>query len=206
MRVFTREELRRFLEVAREHRLFPAFFLLASLGLRRGELLALRWEDVDWERGTVSIRRTLSWVRGEPLFQEPKTSGSARTLPLPPSALEVLKEWRKRWFEERLSLGPDWPETDLIFPSEAHTPMHPRNFLRTYKSLLERAGLPPLSLHALRHTFATMLLAEGENPKVVQELLGHSSISTTLGIYSKVLPSLKQKAVEKVDSILRGER
>jgi len=80
--------------------------------------------------------------------------------------------------------------------------MHPRNFLRAYKTLLREANLPPVSLHALRHSYATLLLTEGENPRVVKEMLGHSSVSTTLGIYSKVLPSLKQKASEKVDRLL----
>jgi len=88
------------------------------------------------------------------------------------------------------------------FPLKSTTPMHPRNFLRAYKTLLREANLPPVSLHALRHSYATLLLTEGENPRVVKEMLGHSSVSTTLGIYSKVLPSLKQKASEKVDRLL----
>lgn len=202
MQVLTREELRHFLEVAKSHRLFAAFYLLATLGLRRGEVLGLRWQDIDWEHGAINIRRTLSWVRGEAVFQEPKTRGSARTLPLPRSTLEVLREWRKKWLEEKLKLGNGWPDYDLVFPSEVHTPMHPRNFLRAYKTLLREANLPPVSLHALRHSYATLLLTEGENPRVVQEMLGHSSVSTTLGIYSKVLPSLKQRASEKVDRLL----
>lgn len=205
MKILTVEEIRQFLEVASHHRLYAAFLLLATTGLRRGEALGLKWGDLDFEHGTLAVKRTLSWVQGKPLLQEPKTSGSARVIPLPPSTLEALKEWRKKWLEEKLALGPDWPETELVFPSEVHTPMHPRGFLRTYKGLLEKAGLPSVSLHALRHSYATMLLAAGENPKVVQEMLGHSSISTTLGIYSKVLPSLKQQASLKVENILRGQ-
>lgn len=203
MQILTVEEIRRFLEVAQEHRLYPAFLLLATTGMRRGEVLGLKWGDVDWEHGTVTVKRTLSWVQGKPVFQEPKTSGSARTIPLPPSTLEALREWRREWIEERMKLGPDWTETDLVFPSEVHTPMHPRNFLRAYKGILEKAGLPSVSLHALRHSYATMLLATGENPRVVQEMLGHTSISTTLGIYSKVLPSLKYQASLKVENLLR---
>jgi len=188
--------------VAKKHRLFPAFYVLATTGLRRGELLGLKWQDIDWEHGTLTVQRNLVWVGGEPALQEPKTKGSYRTIPLPENTLEVLKEWRKKWLEERVKLGPDWPETDLVFPSEAHTAIYPRNFLRTFKSLLQEANLPMVSLHALRHSYATMLLMEGENPRVVQEILGHSAVTTTLGIYSKVLPSLKQQAVGKIERIL----
>jgi len=202
VQILTPQELKRFLEVAKKHRLFPAFYVLATTGLRRGELLGLKWQDIDWEHGTLTVQRNLVWVGREPALQEPKTKGSYRTIPLPESTLEVLKEWRKKWLEERVKLGPDWPETDLVFPSEVHTAMHPRNFLRAFKGLLQEAGLPMVSLHALRHSYATLLLAEGENPRVVQEILGHSTVTTTLGIYSKVLPSLKQQAVKKVERIL----
>jgi len=202
VQILTPQELKRFLEVAKKHRLFPAFYVLATTGLRRGELLGLKWQDIDWEHGTLTVQRNLVWVGGEPALQEPKTKGSYRTIPLPESTLEVLKEWRKKWLEERVKLGPDWPETDLVFPSEAHTAIYPRNFLRTFKSLLQEANLPMVSLHALRHSYATMLLMEGENPRVVQEILGHSAVTTTLGIYSKVLPSLKQQAVGKIERIL----
>ena len=202
VQILTSQELKRFLEVAKKHRLFPAFYVLATTGLRRGELLGLKWQDIDWEHGTLTVQRNLVWVRGEPVLQEPKTRGSYRTIPLPESTLEVLRGWRKRWLEEKLALGPDWPETDLVFPSEVHTAMHPRNFLRAFKNLLQEANLPMVSLHALRHSYATLLLAEGENPRVVQELLGHSTVTTTLGIYSRVLPSLKQQAVKKVERIL----
>jgi integrase len=202
VQILTPQELKRFLEVAKKHRLFPAFYVLATTGLRRGELLGLKWQDIDWEHGTLTVQRNLVWVGGEPALQEPKTKGSYRTIPLPENTLEVLKEWRKKWLEERVKLGPDWPETDLVFPSEAHTAIYPRNFLRTFKSLLQEANLPMVSLHALRHSYATMLLMEGENPRVVQEILGHSAVTTTLGIYSKVLPSLKQQAVGKIERIL----
>ena len=203
MRVLSEEELRRFMSIAREHRLYPAFLLLVSTGLRRGELLGLKWSDIDWERGTISIRRNLIELRGRVLLQEPKTRGSYRTIPLPESTLEVLRAWRKRWFEEKLTLGPDWPETDLVFPSEIHTTIHPRSFFRAFKTLLEQAGLPrDISIHSLRHTYATILLKEGEHPKVVQELLGHSSITTTLDVYSQVMPGLKERAQEKVAKML----
>ena len=167
------------------------------------ELLGLKWQDIDWEKQTISIEKTLTYLKGEFILEEPKTKGSCRTIPLFPEAVEVLKRWKKQWLEERIKLGADWPNTDLVFPSEAHTPMNPRNFLRTLKSILKEAGLSPdITIHSLRHTYATILLTEGEHPKVVQELLGHASITTTLDIYSRVMPGLKEQAVKKLEKVL----
>lgn len=203
VRILSKEEMECFLTFAKEHRLYPAFLLLLSTGLRRGELLALEWKDVDFERSTLTVRRNLVPLRGKFIFSEPKTRGSYRTLPLPEKVLEVLKEWRKKWIEEKLQLGPDWPNTDLIFPTEVHTPYHPRNFLRKLKEILRKANLPQdITIHALRHTYASLLLASGEHPKVVQELLGHSSITTTLDVYSQVMPGLKEKAAQKINDLL----
>ena len=203
IKVLSPEEIDKFLFCAQNYRLYPAFYLLLSTGIRRGELLGLKWQDVDWEKQTISIERTLTYLKGEFILEEPKTKGSCRTIPLFPEAVEVLKRWRKQWLEERIKLGADWPNTDLVFPSEAHTPMNPRNFLRTLKSILREAGLPPdITIHSLRHTYATILLTEGEHPKVVQELLGHASITTTLDIYSRVMPGLKEQAVKKLEKVL----
>lgn len=202
IKVLTKEELERFLEVAKKHRLYPAFYLLATTGLRRGELLALRWSDVDLERGTITVNRSLTTLNRGFIVQEPKTKSGKRTIPLLPEAVEILKEWRKKWLEEKLALGPDWPGTDLVFPSEVHTPIYPRNFLRTFRNICKEAHIKDLTIHGLRHSFASFLLASGENPKVVQELLGHASISLTLDTYSKVLPGLKEQAVMKLRDFL----
>lgn len=204
MKVLSEEELERFLESAKTFRLYPAFLLLISTGLRRGELLGLKWEDIDWDKKMIMVRRNLVEYRGKVVFQEPKTKNSCRTIPLTETALEELKNWRKKWLEERLRLGPEWPETELVFPSRVHTPERPRNFLRTFKVILEKAGLPPdVTIHSLRHTYATSLLKSGEHPKIVQELLGHSSITTTLDIYSRVMPGLKEQAQKKMENFLR---
>jgi len=152
------------------------------------------------------VERNLVCLRGKFLFREPKTRGSYRTIPLPQGTLAVLKEWRKKWLEEKLRLGGDWPETDLVFPTSLHTPEHPRNFLRVLKGILKEADLPQdITIHSLRHTYASLLLSQGEHPKVVQELLGHSSITTTLDVYSKVIPGLKEQSVKKLDALFRGK-
>jgi len=204
IKVLNQEEIERFLECAKNHRLYPAFLLLLTTGLRRGELLGLEWKNINWERKTLTVERNLVYLKGKFRFEEPKTKGSYRTIPLSDNAFKVLKKWRKKWLEERIKLGADWPNTDLVFPSEAHTPMNPRNFLRTLKGILKEAGLPlDVTIHSLRHTYATMLLSQGEHPKVVQELLGHSSITTTLDVYSKVMPGLKEQAVKKLDAFFQ---
>ncbi|MBC7107125.1 MAG: site-specific integrase, partial [Firmicutes bacterium] len=159
IQVLTEEEVGRFLEAARGYRLFPAFHLLVGSGLRRGELLGLRWQDVNLEAGTVTVERSLVATRTGPVFQEPKTRSGRRTVPLPRPVVRSLKAWRVRWKEERLKLGPDWPHTDLVFPTEVGTPIHPRNFLRAFKQVLAKAGLPEtITVHAIRHTYATLLL------------------------------------------------
>ncbi|BER92723.1 tyrosine-type recombinase/integrase [Atrimonas thermophila] len=204
IRVLSQEEIGKFLSAAKKHRLYPAFLLLLVTGLRRGELLGLKWEDVDFEKGAITIKRNLVYVNSKTFFQEPKTKHSQRSVPLPDIALIELKKWRKKWLEERMKLGSGWPETDLVFPSEIHTPINPRNFLRTLKNILREAGLPQdVTIHSLRHTCATMLLSSGEHPKIVQELLGHSSVTITLDTYSKVMPGLKEQAVKKLEQALK---
>jgi len=205
VQVLSREDIKKFIASSQDHRLFPAFFLLLTTGLRRGELLGLQWSDVDLERGTITVSRSLIYLKGKFIFQEPKTKGSSRTIPLPEVTQEVLKEWKRKWLEERMALGANWPKTDLVFPTEVHTPINPRNFGRTFKDLLKKAELSPtITIHGLRHTYATLLLSAGEHPKVVQELLGHSSITITMDTYSKVAPGLKEKAVEKLNAILNN--
>jgi len=204
LQILTREELQRFLEAARGHRLFAAFHLLIGSGMRRGEVLGLRWQDIDLKAGTVTVNQTLVKVNSGVAFHEPKTRSGRRRIPLPRDVVKSLRAWQVRWKEERLKLGPYWPHTDLVFPSEVGTPIQPRNFFRTFKQVLRKAGLPEtVTIHSLRHTYATLLLEAGEHPKVVQELLGHSSITMTLDLYSQVSPGLKERAVKTLDQIFR---
>ena len=124
--------------------------LLLTTGLRRGELLGLEWKNINWERKTLTVEQNLVYLKGKFRFEEPKTKGSYRTIPLSDDAFKVLKKWRKKWLEERIKLGADWPNIDLVFPSKTHTPMNPRNFLRTLKGILKEAGLPlDVTIHSL---------------------------------------------------------
>ena len=188
--------------------------LALATGMRQGELLGLRWADVDFASGTLSVRRQL--VRGGG-YSEPKTSKGRRRIDLPAGTVATLREHKKAQNEARLLLGSEWEHTDAVFctlsgyrgkkaePGSATLPGRPlqaRNVSRGFKQLLQAAGLPDVPFHALRHTAATLLLLQGEHPKVVQERLGHSNISMTLDTYSHLMPSMGRDAADRLDSLL----
>jgi integrase len=210
MRALTPEEAAAFLEAVRSDRLAALFDLALTSGMRPEEYLGLKWTDIDWQAGTVTVQRALIWPRsgkhGNWRFDEPKTSSSRRTIPLPPSTLRALKEHHRRQAEERLRVGAKWNDHGLIF-----TNLHGGPLVRFYviakhfKPALKRAGLPEsIRLYDLRHSCATLLLVAGENPKVVSERLGHASVAITLDIYSHVLPHMQQAASEKLENLLYG--
>ncbi|WP_243027875.1 tyrosine-type recombinase/integrase [Thermus albus] len=182
-REITEEELERILAVARSHRLFAAFYLLAALGLRRGEVLGLTWPDVDLDRGEIHIRRALvpNLLSGKTVLGPTKTSGSNRTLPLPEEARQVLLEHRTRLIEDRL-----YHPEGLVFPSINGTPLRPENLRRTWTTLLQKAGIPKARLHDLRATFITRIIRQTGNPKLAAALAGHKSLQTALQHYAKV--------------------
>lgn len=202
-----REQARRFLEAAEksgpdgEPARFHALYVLAlHIGMRPGELLALKWEDVDLEAGVLSINRTLS-MAGE--FTAPKTAKSRRRIRLTAGSIAALKAHRKRQLEERMRLSSLWRDHGLVFPSTVGTPLNHRNLARSFKDLLKRASLPESTrLYDLRHTCATLLLARNVHPKYVQELLGHASITLTLDTYSHVLPGMDGGAASAMDEAL----
>ena len=197
-----------------QERLFAAIFLAFGTGLRRGELLALRWQDFDPKAGTLEVRQTLVRVKNRAqgagegrtrlLLQEPKTAHSRRTVPIPEACLVALKQHRARQAEEKLLLGPAYQDQGLVFCREGGTPMDPELLPRTFARLLREADLPPLRFHDARHTFATLMLELGESPKTVQTLLGHSRVAMTLDIYSHVSLELEKKAVAKLNAALTG--
>jgi integrase len=202
MRVLSPEEARRFLEAARNFDYYVLFVLALATGLRLGELNGLRWQDVDLEAGVLYVRRTLYRLRGKWVEGEPKSAAGKRKVVLPALAVEALREHRVAQLEARLRAGPAWEDSGLVFTTAAGRPIHPGDIRRALKAVLSRAGLGPLRFHDLRHSHATMLLVAGENPRVVQERLGHSQISLTLQTYSHVLPDLQRQAAEKIDRLL----
>jgi integrase len=194
MRTWTAVEVGTFLASVREDRLYAAWLLLATLGLRRGELLGLRWLDVDLTTGRIAIRHTLVMVDGKPATAEPKTAKGRRSLTLAPDVLDALRAHRAQQVAERLSWGADYADSGLVVTTEQGRPMHPETFSGLFTRLAARAGLPPIRLHDLRHSTASILLARGVHPKVVSELLGHATIALTLDTYSHVIPSLQSEA------------
>lgn len=169
-----------------------------------GELLALRWQDVDLERATLSVRLNVQETTGRYVLAEPKTAYSRRNIALSATATAALREHRVRQNQERLQLGPAWDNTvDLLFPDTIGGIMIPHNLAkRSFKRYLTRAGLPrSIRFHDLRHTAATHLLARGVHPKVVSEMLGHADISITLRVYAHITPHMQQTAADVVGRI-----
>ncbi len=174
--------------------------------MRLGELLGLKWQDIN--DGTLQVRRTLNYVN-KVGFKEavPKTEKSRRNIILPAFVVEELRQHRIRQLEERLKAGEAWQEHDLVICTVTGEYMSPGDISsKLLRSILQKAGLPRIRFHDLRHCSATLLLSMGVHPKVVQELLGHSQISMTMDIYSHVLPTMQKEAMEKINTLLQGRK
>jgi integrase len=205
---FTAEEVARYLEAAKQDRLYAAFLVELTTGLRRGELLALTWDCVDMTNGTLTVKRTLARVRlvgegkSELRFSEPKTESGKRTVPLLPQVVQELKRHKARQNEERLFFGQEYRDQNLVFATPMGTPIEPRNFHRKHTEILRKAGLRHIRVHDLRHTVATILANEGVDPENLRDLLGHSRTSTTLDLYCHSTMEGKKKAVERLKTVL----
>jgi integrase len=197
MRPLSEDEARTFLDAARQagDRFEPLYVLAITTGLRRGELLGIRWDDADLDRGTLRVGRALVREGGRHVVGETKTRRGRRRVNLTPRTVAALKAHRKRQLEQRVRLAGLYQDYGLIFPSENGTPLNPRNLVkRSFKPLLKKADLPEIRFHDLRHTCATLLLGRSVHPKIVQELLGHATIAMTLDTYSHYLPSMGDQA------------
>jgi len=200
----TLEQIHALLEQARGHRLYALFVLAVSLGLRQGELLGLRWQDVDFEHGLLHVRVQLQRVGGRFALLEPKSESSRRTLQLPDFVAEALRQHRANQLLERAQMGAEWRgEWDLVFLTSAGTPINSRNLLRTYYGLLRKAGIPRVPFHTLRHTAASWLLAMGCDIRTVQAVLGHSQIGITADLYTHIVPALLKDAAQKMEQLFR---
>ncbi|MGB4504765.1 MAG: tyrosine-type recombinase/integrase [Syntrophaceticus sp.] len=205
---FTREDALRFLESVKDDRLYAIYYLMFSTGLRRGETLGLKWRDIDFKESKMHIERSLVEYYDEETgkvvkeFQAPKTSESERTIPLTPAAVAVLKTHKAKQAKEKLFFGKAYHDEDLVFATEDGKQIWPTSFNDQYRKRLKNAGIDYKKPHTMRHTFCTSLLEEGEDLKVVQELAGHADISTTANIYTHVVDRMKERAVEKLGSIL----
>ncbi|MGZ3643489.1 MAG: tyrosine-type recombinase/integrase [Ktedonobacteraceae bacterium] len=198
----TPEQAQKLLAVAKGHRLEAVVTTAVVTGMREGELLALHWSDINFEQGYLQIRRTVRRFTGQGMREgEPKTASSRRRIDLSPYLLEVLKHHRVSQLEARLKAGKAWEDHDLVFCNRLGKFFETGDLGKMFHTLLQDAGLPRLRFHDLRHSAATMLLAMGVNVKVVQELLGHSTVTMTLNIYGHVLPGQQQAAIEKMSDL-----
>lgn len=191
------------LTAAHGDRLEALYVMAVTTGMREGELLGVRWKDVDLDRASVQVRGTMQATKDGLRFAETKTRSSRRPVMLPARTVEALRRHRAAQAEERLRMGAAWEDNDLVFANQAGRPIAAGNLLkRSFEPLLAKAGLPRIRFHDLRHTAATLLMEQGVHAKVVQEMLGHTRISTTLDLYSHVTPTMQRQAADAFDAIL----
>lgn len=194
MHALSIDEAHRLIEAAHGDRLEALVVLALSTGAREGELLALRWSDVDLDAGVVRIQRTLLRTPTGLTFAEPKTASSRRSIPIGRATVAALRAHRQRQATERL--------TDLAFANTLGGPVNAGEMLRAFYALLTRAGLPRVRFHDLRHTAATLMLGAGVHAKIVAERLGHSTPMLTLTVYSHVTPTMQRAAADELDAVL----
>ncbi len=188
-KVWTIDQAQTFLGAVRDHQYFGIYLIALTTGSRRGEILGMEWENIDWNKSTISIKKTVVELKGVATISTPKTAKSARKIVLPQVVIDHLKTY------------PD--KQGFIFQSKANTPVHPRNLLRHFYSVLDSVDVPRIRFHDLRHTAATILLQRDVHPKKVQELLGHSSITLTLDTYSHVIPGIDDQTANEMDAVFK---
>lgn len=201
------DEAKNFLTAAKTDKWYALFLFALETGMRPEEYLALKWSDIDFSKGIATVRRVAVWIKHKGWkFDEPKTSKSRRSIPLSESLLSALKQHRAKQGEYILQQGENYKRLDLVFAGKPGTVLDRNSFVnRHFKKVLVKANLPKtIRLYDLRHTCATLLLLSGENPKVVSERLGHSSVVITLETYSHVLPNMQQTATDKLSKMLHA--
>lgn len=176
--------------------------LALTLGLRRGELLGLRWADIDLESCQLTVRQSLVRAGGELRMQAPKTRKSVRTLPLPAFVGQLLRAHKERQAGEQRRARTTWAENGLVFTTAVGTPIEPRNLTRNFETVRERVGLTGVRLHDLRHTCITLLLGMGTPPHIVQAIAGHSHIDVTMSIYAHTRLDDQSKALSSLAAVL----
>jgi integrase len=203
MSTWNEEDIAHFLSVARESDYYPIFYLALFTGMRRSEILALRWLDIDLIYGQISVCRSLHHLRNnQTIYRQPKTTQGNRTIALPPSASLVLKEYRQK--QEIFHLLSESPisDKDLVFSHLDGTPLLPDTITHSWIKMIRKYNLKNIRLHDARHSHASIMLKQGVHPKVVQERLGHSSIQVTLDTYSHVAPGIQESAAKRFDDLV----
>lgn len=203
IKVWDIDESQKFLKIAKKNNYYIAFLLALITGMRQGEILGLRWKDVDFIEKTISIIQTLSHD-GKSFNNQAKTSTGNRLITIDDSTLAEIKNHRKKMIEEQLE-AKEYIDNGLVIATSKGTPLSPRNLLRTFYKLIDVAEVSKISFHDLRHTHATMLLKQGVNPKIVAERLGHSNVRTTLDTYSHILPNMQKDTATQFAKMFYAE-
>jgi integrase len=204
-RTWSAAELSRFLGSTEKERLHALYFLAATSAARRGEVLGLRWEDIDLVAARLSIRRSRTSVGYEVVEDTPKSRRSVRTIDLDGQTCAVLRRWRKVQVEERLAWGPAWTDSGLLFTREDGTGLHPHQVADAFDAAVKRSKLPRIRYHDLRHTWATIALRAGVSPKIVSDRLGHASVGFTLDTYAQAVPGWQAEAAATVAGLVFGQ-
>ena len=199
--VWDEDEVNHFLQTAKEDRYYIVFYLAVTTGMRQGEILGLRWSDVNLKDGLLSIRQTLSHD-GKTFINGAKTKASLRTIALSEATIKKLQNHKMISSQEKLAIGPGYLNHNLVISTQIGSPVNPANIRRSFNRLTEVACLPRIRFHDLRHTHASLLLSKGINIKVISERLGHSNIKITLDTYSHVLPTMQKEAMQKLDEMV----
>lgn len=203
MHTWNNDQVKVFLEIAKTSPYYPVYKTAIYTGMRRGEILGLRWQDVDFDNLVISVRQSLQEVRGVGLtFKEPK-SGKGRSITITTTLAKELKKLYKQQLTDKLLLGQIYQDLDLVFAQVNGKPLQPTEMSRNYRKMVDKSGLPYIRFHDLRHTHATLLLQQGVHPKVVSERLGHSTISITMDIYTHVLPNMQKEAAHQFEQLFK---
>jgi integrase len=197
-------QVRTFLAVADQSTYGPVWLVLLGTGMRRGEVLGLRWEDVDWDRGTLRVAQSVLPYKGIGYIQEPKSPGAWRTVPVDPVIMTALREHKGRQNERRLALGSAWRDHDLVFAAANGNPINPDNLRRDYNRLVKRAGVPRIRIHDQRHTHVTLALQAGAPMGAISKRVGHSRTSVTMDLYAHVTQDMQREAANTINAMLFG--
>lgn len=203
MLTWNNNQVKAFLEMAKTSPYYPVYKTAIYTGLRRGEVLGLRWQDVDFDNLVISVRQSLQEVKGVGItFKEPK-SGKSRSITITTTLAKELKKLYKQQLTDKLLLGQIYQDLDLVFAQVNGKLLPPTEMARNYRKMVNNSGLPYIRFHDLRHTHATLLLQQGVHPKVVSERLGHSTISITMDIYTHVLPNMQKEAAHQFEQLFK---
>lgn len=207
MQTWDEYEINRFLEAAKDSDYFALFHTALYTGMRRSELLALRWQDVDFIFSQISVSRSLHHLKdGSYVFTQPKSAKSRRTIALSSFAIVALRKHKEKQEAIRAAIGKPLTDNDLVFSTPDGKPLRPNTITRAWTTLASRAGVKVIRLHDARHSHASLMLKQGIHPKIVQERLGHATIGMTLDTYSHVTPGLQQAAAESFERLLNPKR